>query len=699
MQKYRLSGLDCAHCAAKLEEGLKQVDGVRSVSLNFATSTLLIDADEIEAVEAKARQLEPDVVLTPASQQTPESPDDTSDFSVRRELILIGIAAIAFIAGLIARPALQQTPYGFGEYAVFMFAYFLSGWDVLLSAGRNVSRGKPFDENFLMSIATFGAIALHELPEAVGVMLFFKIGEFLQDLSVSRSRRSIQSLLKIRPDYANLQRDGALTKVSPEDVQVGDTVVVKPGEKIPLDGEVIAGSSQVDTSALTGEPIPRHAAKADMVLAGMINKTGALTLRVTRRFEDSSVARILDLVENASSRKARPERFITKFARYYTPAVVFGALAVAALPPLITGASTSTWFYRALILLVISCPCALVISIPLSYFGGIGGASRKGILIKGSSFLDVLNSVKTVVYDKTGTLTQGKFRVSQAVSYNGFSNDELLRFAASAESQSNHPIAQSIQDAYSQPVDPSQVEDYKEFSGLGVRSRVSQQMVLAGNDALLHHEGIEHEESICDLEGTVVHLAVDGNYAGHITIEDALRDDAPRAVQALRQLGIEQVLMLTGDRRATAQKIADKLGLDSYHAELLPEDKVTAVEKLMHGRSDKHKVAFVGDGINDAPVIARADVGIAMGGIGSDAAIDTADVVIMTDSPAKVAQAIEIGRKTRRIVWQNIVLALGVKGGVIVLGVIGIATMWTAVFADVGVALLAVANATRMLKA
>ena len=618
-------------------------------------------------------------------------------FNVRKELLVIIPSVILLILGLVFQNRLHNTPYAFAEYIVFLPAYLLSGLVILWTALRNLSRGKVFDENFLMTIATLGAISIHALPEAVGVMLFFKVGEFFQDLSVNRSRRSVKALLDIRPDYANLKTSRGLVKVSPEEVGVGDTIIVKPGEKIPLDGEVLEGNTLVDTSVLTGESVPRTIGVGECILAGMINKTGSLTIKVTKEFGESSVSRILDLVENAASKKAPTEKFITTFARYYTPAVVFGALAVALIPPLvIEGAVFSDWIYRALVLLVISCPCALVISIPLGYFGGIGGASRKGILIKGANFLDVLVKVKTVVFDKTGTLTRGEFKVTQVAPRNGFSREALLHLAAEAEAQSNHPIAQSILEAYGQKVNLSSVEDYREVPGYGVRAKVEGRIVLAGNDRLLHKENIQHD--VCDVEGTAVHLVVDNLYAGYIVIADEIREDALEAVQSLRRLGVKKIVMLTGDTKAVAAAIAKKLGLDYFLSELLPEDKVTAIEKMEREAKKGEKIAVVGDGINDAPVIARADVGIAMGGLGCDAAIETADVVIMTDAPSKLAQAIEVGRKTRGIVWQNIIMALGIKGVFIVLGIVGIATIWEAVFADVGVALLAILNATRAMR-
>ena len=619
------------------------------------------------------------------------------EFNLRRELIPLSIAIALFLVGLIFNQPLHDTPGAIAEYAVLIPAYLISGWSVLTSAGRNILRGKIFDENFLMTIATLGAIAIHELPEGVAVMLFFQIGEMFQGFAVGRSRRSIKALLEVRPNRANLVVDGVVREVAPEKVEVGDTIVIKPGEKVPLDGEVVSGISQVDTSALTGESVPRTVREGETILAGAINQTGSLTVRVTKLFAESSIAKILDLVENASSKKAPTEKFITRFARYYTPVVVFLSLAVAILPPLlIPGASGELWVYRALVLLVISCPCGLVISIPLGYFGGVGGAAKRGILVKGSTFLDALTDVKTVIFDKTGTLTEGVFQVTQIKPYNGYSEKEILTIAAIAESQSNHPVARSIVEAYDGAITDSDVTDYEEIPGHGISAKVKGMSVLAGNDRLLHRKRIEHDT--CNVEGTVVHLAIDRKYAGYILISDRIKSDAPRAIARLKKAGVSETVMLTGDNRAVAKSVADMLGLDTYKAELLPEDKVEAIEEYLHKSDKKSKVAFVGDGINDAPVIARADVGMAMGALGSDAAIETADVVLMDDAPSKVAEAISIARKTHSIVWQNIIVAMTIKALFILLGAIGIATLWSAVFADVGVALLAILNASRILR-
>lgn len=624
----------------------------------------------------------------------------SGEFDLRATLTPIAIATLLFLIGLIFNQPLHDTPYAIAEYAVLMPAYAISGWSVLTTAGRNILRGRIFDENFLMTIATLGAIIIHELPEAVAVMLFFQVGELFQDYSVGRSRRSIKALLEVRPETANLKENGGLREVSPDAVNVGDVIVVRPGEKVPLDGEILEGTSQLDTSALTGESVPRTVAAGKTVLSGMINQSGVLTIRVTKPFNQSSIAKILELVENASSKKADTEKFITRFARYYTPVVVFLSLAIALLPPLLLpGATQAEWTYRALVVLVISCPCGLVISIPLGYFGGIGGAAKRGILVKGSTFLDTLTQVKTVVFDKTGTLTQGNFRVTEIVAENGMSQPQLLKLAAQIESSSTHPVAQSIAQAYQQTGEQTlngyRAQDYEEISGHGIRARVGNTLVLAGNDRLLHRENIPHD--VCTVEGTVVHIAENGQYKGRIMIADEIKADAVEAIQALKQQGI-RTIMLTGDNQSVAGNIAQKLGIDEYYAELLPEDKVERLEKILHQAGQtKGKVVFVGDGINDAPVIARADVGMAMGALGSDAAIETADVVIMTDAPAKVAEAIAHAHRTHRIVWQNIILAMTIKAIVIVLGAIGLASLWAAVFADVGVALLAILNAGRIL--
>ena len=583
--------------------------------------------------------------------------------------------------------------------ALFLLPYGLIGWDVLWRAVRNIARGQVFDENFLMALATVGAFCIGEYPEAVFVMLFYQVGELFQSYAVGRSRQSIAALMDIRPDSANVEREGRLLQVDPEEVAVGDYIVVKPGEKIPLDGVVTEGSSAVNTAALTGESLPRDVSPGDAVVSGCINQSGLLRIKTTKLFGESTVAKILDLVENSSSKKARAENFITKFARYYTPAVVIAALLLALLPPLILGGGWpvwSAWLNRALIFLVISCPCALVISIPLGFFGGIGGASKAGILVKGSNYLEALARTEILVFDKTGTLTKGTFQVT-AVHPEEISEERLLELAALAESYSDHPISLSLKAAYQKEIDAGRVKNAEELAGRGVRATVDGLTVCAGNSRLMKEAGADWYD--CHLTGTVVHVAVEGRYAGHIVISDVVKPDAAEAVADLKRQGIRRTVMLTGDTPAVGEQVGRELGLDEVHAGLLPADKVDWVEALLKQKSTRGKLAFVGDGINDAPVLSRADIGIAMGGLGSDAAIEAADVVLMDDKPSKLSTAIEISKKTLRIVKQNIVFALGIKALVLLLGALGMANMWEAVFADVGVSVIAILNATRALKA
>lgn len=692
MKKYKLKNMDCASCAAKIEGSLTRLDEVKFVSVNFATSSMTIDTNDFEKIKSKIKEIEPDVEVEDNDKE--KSLVSTSELSENKWTIIKAVSGILLLLiGLIFEEELHDTPFHIAEYVVFVTAYLVVGWKVLAAAIKNIIRGQVFNEHFLMTIATLGAFAIHEMPEAVAVMLFYVVGELFQDIAVNRSRRSIKSLLEIKPDSANLKDNGGIIKVSPEDVNPGDEIVIRAGEKIPLDGLVTDGCSFVDTSALTGESVPRKIKPNDEVLAGMINQTGLITVKVTRIFGESSISKILEMVENATSKKAETEKFITTFAKYYTPVVVFGALLIAVMPPLlISGATFSDWIYRALVVLVISCPCALVISIPLGYFGGIGGASRRGILVKGSNFLDALTQVKTVVFDKTGTLTKGEFKVSEIVTSNGFDENTILEYAAYAEYNSNHPIAKSILESYNRDFDNSRIGKVEEIPGHGVKAYIDNKVVFAGNDKLLHKGNIEHEK--CEIEGTVVHVVIDKKYAGYIVISDNLKDDSIVAIKRLNKKGIKTV-MLTGDNQFAAGTFARKLGIKEYYAGLLPENKVEHIERLLNKNG---KVAFVGDGINDAPVLTRADVGIAMGALGSDAAIETADVVLMTDSPSKVADAIDVAKRTRKIIWQNIVFALGVKAVFIVLGVFGIATMWEAVFGDMGVALIAILNATRILK-
>ncbi|MCR2026955.1 heavy metal translocating P-type ATPase [Anaerotruncus colihominis] len=607
----------------------------------------------------------------------------------KKMLMRIGAGTVLFVLALLL--PLE----GALRLAAFIVPYAVVGWDVLWRAVRNITRGQVFDENFLMALATVGAFATGEYPEGVAVILFYQVGEWFQSYAVGRSRQSIASLMDIRPDYANIERDGKLQRVDPDNVAVGDVIVVKAGEKIPLDGVVLEGASAVDTAALTGESLPRDVQPGDGVISGCINKSGLLRVRVTKAFGESTVAKILDLVENSSSKKARAENFITRFARYYTPAVVIAAALLAIVPPLALGYVWSEWIHRALIFLVISCPCALVISVPLSFFGGIGGASKRGVLVKGSNYLEVLADAEIVVFDKTGTLTKGVFNVT-AVHPDKVSEARLLELAALAESYSDHPISRSLREAYGKELETAQVSDVEELSGRGVRAKIDGHIVCAGNDKLMEEDGVQWRP--CHRVGTTVHVSLDGEYAGHIVISDELKPDAAEAIAQLKRRGVRKTVMLTGDAKAVGESVAGQLGIDEVHAQLLPGDKVDRVEALLKEKSLRGKLAFVGDGINDAPVLSRADIGIAMGALGSDAAIEAADIVLMDDKPSKIAVAMSIAKKTLRIVRQNIVFALGVKALVLLLGAAGMANMWEAVFADVGVSFIAILNASRALK-
>lgn len=703
-----LEGLCCGNCAAKIERESNNIDGVKSAVVDFVSTKLIIEIDNpskinniIEKVKEIVKRIEPDVNVTElqnirslsrngAHEDTQEHDHEHGE-SNKKELIRFAVGATIFgVATAMNFPNLV-------ELILYMISYVIVGGEVVLRALKNITRGQVFDENFLMSIATIGAFAIGNYPEGVAVMLFYQIGEIFQGIAVNRSRKSITALMDIRPDFANLKQGDELKKVSPEEVSIGAIIVVKPGEKVPLDGKVIEGNSMVDTSALTGESVPREIRAGDNILGGVINKNGLLTIEVEKEFGDSTVAKILDLVQNASSKKAQTEKFITKFARYYTPAVVFSALALAVLPPLfIEGATFSQWIYRALAFLVVSCPCALVVSIPLGFFGGIGGASKNGILVKGGNYLEALNNVEVVVFDKTGTLTKGVFKVTEVKSQNNISKDELITYAAYAESYSNHPIAASILNAYGKEINKDSIKNYEEISGHGVKVKAFGKEILAGNYKLMTKENIAYEnvESI----GTVIHVAIDKVYAGYIVISDEVKEDSLKAIKALKAIGVKKTVMLTGDNKTVGTKVAKQLELDEVYAELLPDQKVEKVELLDKEKSSKGKLVFVGDGINDAPVLARADIGIAMGGVGSDAAIEAADVVIMTDEPSKIASAIKIAKKTRTIVMQNIFFALGIKLILLVLIALGAGTMWEAVFGDVGVTLLAVLNSMRAMK-
>ncbi|MCD8133162.1 MAG: cadmium-translocating P-type ATPase [Clostridiales bacterium] len=613
----------------------------------------------------------------------------------KQKKVLIRIILAAALMIVFARLPFD----GYLRLALFLAPYLIIGYDILRKAFRGICNRQVFDENFLMAVATVGAIILGEYTEGVAVMLFYQIGELFQSYAVGRSRRNISDLMDIRPDYANLEQEGALVQVDPDEVEVGTVIVVQPGEKIPIDGVIVSGASSLDTSALTGESLPRDAAEGDEVISGCVNITGMLRIRTTREFGESTVSQILELVENSSSRKSRSENFISRFAKYYTPAVCFLALALAVVPPLIRLAAGlppewSNWVYRALTSLVISCPCALVISIPLSFFAGIGGASAQGVLVKGSNYLEALSQAKCVVFDKTGTMTKGVFEVS-GIHHSSMSEEALLDYAAHAECASSHPISKSLQRAYGKPVDRSRVSDIKEIGGNGVTAVVDGRSVAAGNAGLMTKLGVAYRD--CHQVGTVVHISVDGAYAGHILISDVLKPTAKEAVRQLKRVGITRTVMLTGDAAPVAGQVAEELGIQEVYSELLPADKVTKVEELLAQKSGKEKIAFAGDGINDAPVLARADIGIAMGAFGSDAAIEAADVVLMDDDPLKIAKAIRISRKCVRIVYQNMYFVIGVKVLCLILGAFGIANMWMAIFADVGVMVIAVLNAVRAL--
>ncbi len=698
-----LNGLNCAHCAEVISEKVSKLDGIQLSNLNFINKKLSIqikksenEKEIIEKVIGIINDTEPGLDIQINNENTKINKDikkeAKSDID-KKDLAKLIIGSIVYIFGI------YQTATGFENQfsdLLFIVAYIIVGGEVLLKAIKNIIKGRMFDENFLMSVATVGALAIGEFPEAVGVMLFYQIGEFLQGMAVGKSRKSISALMEIRPDYANLKVGSQIKVISPEEVSVGDVIVVKPGEKVPLDGVVVDGMSMVDTSALTGESVLREVSKGDAILSGVINKNALLTIKVSKEFSESTVAKILDLVENASSKKSKTENFITKFSKYYTPIVVISALLIAVIPPIIIpDASFSDWLYRGLIFLVVSCPCALVLSIPLSFFSGIGFASKNGILIKGSNYLEALRSVDTVVFDKTGTLTKGVFKVTK-VNPVGISEEKLLEYAAFAEANSNHPIAKSILSYYDEKIDLDKIASYEEIAAYGIKISYNNEHILAGNEKLMKKENIFYSQA--KEVGTVVYIAVNQVYRGYIVISDEIKDDSIEAIKQLKSIGIKEIVMLTGDNDKVASSIAKELGVDKVYSNLLPGDKVEKLEDIYKGKSEKEKVIFVGDGINDAPVLARADVGIAMGALGSDAAIEAADVVLMTDEPIKIAKAIQIASKTNKIVWQNIIFALGVKIIVLILGAGGIATMWEAIFADVGVALIAVLNAMRAMK-
>lgn len=700
-----IKGLECPQCAAKIEHNLNALDEIKAATVDVLGKKIVINPnkkfsseDITKLVQKEVDRVEEGVtVLMPNSaiEEDEEIEETKENFkSIRNRFILgaIILAAAIFVPKNLFVPRL----------ILFLISYFTVGYDVLFKAVKNIKKGQIFDENFLMAIATLGAFAIKEFPEAVSVMLFYQIGEMFQDLAVGKSRKSITSLMNIRPDYANLKIEGEIKKVLPKEVKLGDIIVIKPGEKVALDGKITNGSSTFDTSALTGEAIPRTFEIGDEILSGFINTTNLVEIEVTKSFENSTISKILDLVQNASSKKSKTENFITKFARFYTPAVVIIALLIAILPLIfVKDAQFSTWLYRALIFLVVSCPCALVVSIPLGFFGGIGGASKNGILIKGANYLEALNNLETVVFDKTGTLTKGKFKVSEInVQNSKYTKDDLLKYAAIAESFSNHPIAQSIVLEYEknnkklEKTDSSEFE-FEEIAGHGVKVKYENSEILAGNLKLLKKENIEAAEK--DAVGTVVYVAKDREYLGNLIIADEIKEDAKKTVEELNNLGIKNVVMLTGDNRKIGENVASKLNISKVFTDLLPLGKVEKMEEFLKNKSTNGKVLFVGDGINDAPVLARADIGVAMGGVGSDAAIEAADMIIMNDEPSKIVTALKIAKKTKKIVWQNIIFALGVKIIILVMGALGFATMWEAVFGDVGVALIAILNATRAL--
>lgn len=716
--KLSLIGLDCANCANKIEAKLNSLEDIKEVNLNFSFGTLMVELiepkeiDELKSqIEDIVHSFEPDVKVEnynkdkkkinnnscgchydhEANEHCHEEEHDHSHSGSSKDVVRLIIGAVLFAAGIVFE---DRQILGI---VLFVVSYLVVGFDVLISALKNIGRGRVFDENFLMAIATVGAFGIGEYPEAVAVMLFYQIGELFQGYAVNKSKKSISELMDIRSDYANLIVNGKEKKVDPEEVNINDTILVKPGERMPLDGIVLEGETTLDTSALTGESVPRNCIVGDEVLSGCINITGVIKVKVTKKYDDSTVARILELVENANSKKASTEKFITKFARIYTPIVVMLAVLVAIIPPLvISDASFSDWLYRALVFLVVSCPCALVVSVPLAIFAGIGAASKKGILIKGGNYLEALKDLDIVVFDKTGTLTKGIFEVSEIEEKN-ISKDEFIRLATYGESYSNHPIAKSIVKFYGKSIDKDLISNYKEISGNGISVTVDNKNILLGNEKLMKANNIDFEKS--DAVGTVVHLVVNNEYKGYVIISDEVKETSIEAIRSLRKIGIKETVMLTGDNKIVADKIGRDIGVDKIYSELLPGDKVEKIEEILSKKKGEEKVAFVGDGINDAPVLARVDIGVAMGGMGSDAAIEAADVVLMKDDPLALVDAFKIAKRTNKILWQNIIFSLGIKILVLILGIFGIATIWEGVFADVGVTLIAVLNSMRALKA
>lgn len=692
-----LKGLDCASCSNKIESEVKKIDGVISASINFVSSKLELDIDEskdiktmLDEVTRKIKKIEPEVtIISPNEFKKTKNEKDIKNQNYSMGALILG-AAIFFITMFL-------NVSNHLEFILYLISYILLGGDIVLKAIKNILRGKIFDENFLMSVATIGAFAIKQYPEGVAVMLFYKVGESFQSYAVNKSRKSISDLMDIRPDYANLKIENETKKVPPEDININDIIIVKAGEKVPLDGAVVSGKSMIDTSALTGESVPIKVESGSEVLSGSINSNGVLEIKVTKRFEESTVSKILDLVENASSNKAETENFITKFAKYYTPIVVFVALGLAIIPPLLFENNYwFDWIYRALVFLVVSCPCGLVISIPLGFFSGIGASSKSGLLVKGSNYLESLSKTETVVFDKTGTLTKGLFKVTKLKNISDISKEELLEYAAYAEYYSNHPIGVSIVKEYGKDIDKKEIKEYDEISGHGLSVNIKGKKVLAGNAKLMKKENIAYEE-VFEI-GTIVHISIDGKYYGYLIISDEIKEDSKQAIEGLREIGVKKLVMLTGDSKKVAESVAQELNLDYAESELLPDQKVKKVEELYKAKSKKGVLVFVGDGINDAPVLAIADVGVAMGGLGSDAAIEASDIVIMNDEPSKLINGIKIAKRTQKIVWQNITLALIVKLIVLLLGATGVANMWEAVFADVGVTLIAVLNSIRIMR-
>lgn len=690
MKSYYLDGLDCANCAMKIEKKVNEIKGVKQATVNFTTCKLTIEASEkdLTTIENETKrvvkEVEPDVSMTEITEKKQEIQDEKDDHE-KRALLRIILSAIGLLILFLWSPAEPI------KFIGFLLIYLVIGFDIIKRAVGNIIKGQIFDENFLMAIATIGAMVIGEYPEAVAVMLFYQVGEYFQGYAVNQSRKSIRELMAIRPEVAHVQTENGLITKQPEDVVIGEKVLVKPGERVPLDGTILTGQSLVDTSALTGESVPKEVFAGETVLSGFINKNQPLVIKVEKTYENSTISKLLELVENASSKKAPAENFITKFARYYTPIVVGLALVLAVVPPLVTsGAEFSDWIYRALTFLVISCPCALVISVPLSFFGGIGGASKIGVLVKGGNYLELLAHTDTIVFDKTGTLTKGDFSVQKLETT--LETAQFMQYVASAEQLSTHPIAQAVISAYEGSLLP--VEQIEEVAGEGIKAQIDGKIVLVGNRKLMERYQIESTKS--EEVGTLLYVALDGKFVGYLVIADTVKPDAKEALDKLKQVGIKQTVMLTGDARNIADHIGHTIGIDKVYSELLPQDKVEKLEKIM--KNETQQTAFVGDGINDAPVLARADVGIAMGGLGSDAAIEAADVVIMNDEPSKIVDAIRLSRKTLKIVKQNILFAIGVKVLVLVLGAFGIASMGDAVFADVGVTVLAVLNAMRCLR-